>query len=72
MEQWLSLLDSTIRVATPLVLAALAGMFSERSGVVDIGLEGKMLVAAFASGAAAFVTHSPWLGLLAGVMAAVS
>ncbi|MEN7429487.1 ABC transporter permease [Chromobacterium sp. TRC.1.1.SA] len=67
-----SLLDSTVRVATPLVLAALAGMFSERSGVVDISLEGKMLAAAFASAAAAYVTHNPWIGLLAGMMAAVS
>lgn len=72
MEMFFSLLDSTVRVATPLVLAALAGMFSERSGVVDISLEGKMLVAAFASAAAAYLTHSPWLGLLAGIMAAVS
>ncbi|KUM01617.1 ABC transporter permease [Chromobacterium subtsugae] len=72
MEMFFSLLDSTVRVATPLVLAALAGMFSERSGVVDISLEGKMLVAAFASAAAAYVTHNPWLGLLAGIMAAVS
>ncbi|OHX11702.1 sugar ABC transporter permease [Chromobacterium sphagni] len=72
MEMFFSLLDSTVRVATPLVLAALAGMFSERSGVVDISLEGKMLVAAFASAAAAYITHNPWLGLLAGIMAAVS
>lgn len=66
-----SLLDSTIRVATPLVLAALGGMFSERSGVVDISLEGKMLMAAFASAAAAYMTHSPWMGLAAGIGAAV-
>lgn len=72
MDMFFSLLDSTLRVATPLVLAALAGMFSERSGVVDISLEGKMLVAAFASAAAAYVTHNPWLGLLAGIMSAVS
>ncbi|WP_225547679.1 ABC transporter permease [Chromobacterium violaceum] len=72
MEMFFSLLDSTVRVATPLVLAALAGMFSERSGVVDISLEGKMLAAAFASAAAAYVTHNPWIGLLAGMMAAVS
>ncbi|AUH51168.1 sugar ABC transporter permease [Chromobacterium sp. ATCC 53434] len=72
MEMFFSLLDSTVRVATPLVLAALAGMFSERSGVVDISLEGKMLAAAFASAAAAYLTHNPWIGLLAGMMAAVS
>ncbi len=61
------ILDSTLRVSVPLVLASLAGLFSERSGVVDIGLEGKMLAAAFASAAAAYVTGSVWIGLLAGV-----
>lgn len=70
MEQLISLLDSTIRVATPLVLASLAGLFSERSGVVDIGLEGKMLSAAFASAAVAYFTGNPWMGLLAGMAAA--
>ena len=65
-------LDATFRVATPLVLAALAGMFSERSGVVDIGLEGKMLGAAFAAATVAAVTGSAWLGLAAGVLAAMS
>jgi simple sugar transport system permease protein len=63
----LLLLDATLRVATPLVLAAFAGMIAERSGVVDIGLEGKMLAAAFAAAAAAAVTGSAWLGLLAGM-----
>ena len=57
------LVDSTLRVAAPLVLAALGGLFAERSGVVDIGLEGKMLGAAFAAAAAASVTGSAWLGL---------
>jgi len=65
----LLMVDATVRVATPLVLAALAGLFAERSGVVDIGLEGKMLAAAFAAGATAAVTGSPWLGLVAAVAA---
>jgi simple sugar transport system permease protein len=64
------LLAATIRVATPLVLAALAGLFSERAGVIDLGLEGKMLGAAFASASVAAVTGSAWLGLAAGVGAA--
>lgn len=63
---------ATLRVATPLVLAALGGMFSERAGVVDIGLEGKMLGAAFAAAATAATTGSAWLGLVAGVFAAVA
>ncbi|MDP6342053.1 MAG: ABC transporter permease [Alphaproteobacteria bacterium] len=64
-------LDATIRVSTPLILAALAGLVVERSGVIDIGLEGKMLAAAFAAAAAASLTGSVWLGLLAGVVVSV-
>lgn len=67
----LQLLDSTLRLATPLLLACLAGLFSERSGIFDIGLEGKMLAAAMASGAVAFMTGSVWLGLLAGIGASL-
>ena len=63
----LSTLDSTLRVATPLILCAMAGIFSERSGIIDIGLEGKMLASAFAAGAMAFVSGSAWIGLLAGI-----
>ncbi|MBY0352422.1 ABC transporter permease [Tabrizicola sp.] len=63
----LQLLDSTIRLATPLLLASLAGLYSERSGVFDIGLEGKMLVAAMCAGAVAFYTGSAWVGALAGI-----
>ena len=66
------LLAATIRVATPLLLAALAGMFSERSGVVDLGLEGKMLGAAFAAAAVSAVSGSAWLGLGAGILTAVA
>jgi len=68
----LLMIDATVRVATPLVLAALAGLFAERAGVVDIGLEGKMLGAAFAAAATATVLGSPWLGLLAAIAVAVS
>jgi simple sugar transport system permease protein len=68
----LSTLDATIRLSTPLLLACLAGLYSERSGVFDIGLEGKMLMAAFAAAAAASVTDSVWLGLLAGLGVSVA
>jgi simple sugar transport system permease protein len=65
------LADATVRGAAPLVLAALGGLFAERSGVVDIGLEGKMLVAAFAAAATAAVTGSAWAGLGAGIVASI-
>ncbi len=68
----LTMMDSTIRLATPLILAAFAGMVAERSGVVDIGLEGKMLAAAFAAAAAAAITQSAWLGLGAALIVSVS
>lgn len=67
----LQLLDSSVRLATPLLLACLAGLFSERAGIFDIGLEGKMLAAAFFSAAIAFVSGNVWIGLLAGVSASV-
>jgi len=73
----LSLIASTIRLATPLVLAALGGLFSERSGVINIALEGKMLAGAFTAAAVTYAADSklgmgsasPWIGLLGGLLA---
>ena len=72
LDQIPSLLAATIRVAVPLILAAFAGLFSERSGVVDIGLEGKMLAGAFASAAICSITGNVWLGLLAAMALAAA
>ncbi|MFK7902419.1 MAG: ABC transporter permease [Nitratireductor sp.] len=68
----IQVLGATLRVATPLLLACLAGLYAERSGVVDIGLEGKMLIAAFAAAAAASIYSSAWMGLFIGILASVS
>lgn len=67
----IQVLDSSIRLGTPLLLACLAGLFSERAGIFDIGLEGKMLAAAFMSAAIAFQSESVFLGLLAGIAASL-
>jgi simple sugar transport system permease protein len=67
----LSILEGTIRLSTPLLLACLAGLFSERAGVFDIGLEGKMLISAFFSAAVAAISGSAWVGLAAGISAAM-
>lgn len=67
----LQILDSMVRFATPLLLACLAGLFSERAGIFDIGLEGKMLMAAMSSAAVAAITGSVWVGLCAGIAGAM-
>lgn len=74
LETWvdvLRILDGTLRLATPLILCAMAGLVSERSGVIDIGLEGKLLAGAFAAAATASLTGSPWLGLGAAIVLSV-
>jgi simple sugar transport system permease protein len=65
----LSLIFSTIRFATPLILAALGGMFSERSGVINIALEGLMLAGAFTAAVITYESGNPFLGLLCGMVA---
>jgi simple sugar transport system permease protein len=70
-ETVISVLDATLRLTTPLLLACLAGLYSERSGIFDIGLEGKMLAAAFGAAAISVVTGNMWLGLLAGIVVSI-
>jgi ABC-type uncharacterized transport system permease subunit len=66
-----SILVATIRNAPVLMFAALAGLFAERSGIVDLALEGKMLAAAFVAAAVAYAMQNPWLGVLAGIAISV-
>ena len=64
----LILLFSAIRLATPLIFAALGGMFSERAGVINIALEGLMLAGAFTAAVATYELSNPYLGFLCGVV----
>lgn len=65
----IALIWSTIRLATPLILAALGGMFSERAGIINIALEGMMLAGAFTAAAVTYAAGNPFVGLAAGVAA---
>ncbi len=65
----LILLFSSIRLATPLIFAALGGMFSERAGVINIALEGLMLTGAFTAAVVTYELSNPYLGFLAGMAA---
>src|SRR6266446_7723878 len=66
------LLASTFRLSTPLIFAALGGLCSERAGVINIALEGLMLVGAFGAAVGTVATHSPWLGSALGLGAGVA
>ena len=70
-EVIVSTLAATVRLTTPLLFACLAGLYSERSGIFDIGLEGKMLAGAFGAAAISVVTGSVWLGLLAAIVVSI-
>ena len=63
----IALIWSTIRLSTPLILAAIGGLFSERSGVINIALEGMMLAGAFTAAAVTYAAGNPFVGLLAGM-----
>ena len=67
-----SLIYSSIRLTTPLLLAALGGLYSERAGVINIALEGLMLAGAFTAAAITHYAGDPWVGLLAGGGAGVA
>ncbi|HLX10026.1 MAG TPA: ABC transporter permease [Thermoanaerobaculia bacterium] len=63
---------SGVRMATPLLLAALGGIYAERSGVINIGLEGLMLAGAFTAAVVTHAVHQPWLGLAAAAAAGMA
>ena len=64
-----TLIASTIRLSTPLILAALGGLYSERGGVINIALEGIMLAGAFTAASVTVFSHNPWIGVLAAMAA---
>ncbi|MEQ1899347.1 MAG: ABC transporter permease [Devosia sp.] len=75
MEQYVSLiqiLGGTVRLAVPVLLACLAGLYSERAGIVDIGLEGKLLASAFAAAVAASVFGYAWIGIVFAILTALA
>jgi general nucleoside transport system permease protein len=70
--QLLALLGSAIRLSTPLLLAALGGLYAERAGVINIALEGLLLAGAFTAASVTYYSGSPWIGLGAAVLAGMA
>ncbi|MFC4077899.1 ABC transporter permease [Salinithrix halophila] len=70
-ETLTNILQTTVLYATPLILTAMGGLFSERSGVVNIGLEGLMTIGAFTAAVTTLITHNPWIGLMAAMVAGI-
>jgi ABC-type uncharacterized transport system permease subunit len=62
------LFAASLRMATPIAFASLGGIFSERVGIINIGLEGMMLTSAFTGVATTYFSGNPWLGVLAAVL----
>ena len=67
----ISLIVATLRTTTPILLVALGGSFTTKAGIFNIGLEGQMLVGAFFAVIGTIFSHSPWIGVLSGVLAAL-
>jgi simple sugar transport system permease protein len=70
--QLASIVVTMIRNAPVLIFAAMAGLFAERSGVIDLGLEGKILASAFVSAGVAYSYQDPWIGIAAGILVSVA
>ena len=66
-----SLFASTVRLATPILLPALGQIYTQRAGVLNLGVEGTMTMGAVTGFAAAFMTGSLWAGVLAGILTGV-
>ena len=64
----MNMLIATLRMAVPLVIASIGSVLCERSGIINLGIEGMMLVGAFGAVAGAHATGSPWLGVLTGII----
>ena len=66
------IISTTLMYSTPLIFAALGGVFSENSGIVNIGIEGMMTIGAFAGAAAGYMLGNPWLAFIIGGLVSLS